>query len=75
MFIARMEGEERVWYALGNTEAEAMDAILDKWNQYQTSLVQTGWKNYPDHYSNAKKLDEDYGIMVLQLEPGECCFW
>ena len=75
MFVATMESESLSWMALGETEEDAENAILEKWNLHQRNLVNNGWKNSPDYYMSAKRLEEEYGITVTELEVNECKYW
>ena len=74
MFIATMDSESKQWMALGETAREAKDAISDKWNQVQRLLVEAGWKNKPE-FMSAKKLDDEYTIEIVELNPGQCETW
>lgn len=71
MYVAIMESETTEWVALGETKREAKEAISDKWNEVQRTLVQNGWINESDTMS-VNKLDEYYGITAYELNPGEC---
>ncbi len=72
MFVATMESESLSWVALGNTENEAKYALAKRWNERQMHLVQNGIIDEPWLIGNPKHLEEEYGINIWQLEPGEC---
>ena len=72
MFIAQMDSESCSWIALGNTEDEAKIALMERWNKRQRYLSQNGIIDEPWLVGNPKYLDEEYGISVVELEPGEC---
>lgn len=72
MFIAQMVSESCSWMALGNTKDEAKIALMERWNKRQRYLSQNGIIDEPWLVSNPKYLEEEYGIEVKELQPGEC---
>ena len=72
MFIAIMDSESKEWFSLAETENEAKEAILEKWNKDQVSMVRNGWKNQPETFSSIKKLEECYNIQIIRIEKNEC---
>lgn len=72
MFIATMESESCSWVALGNTEDEAKIALMERWNKRQRHLKQNGTINQTWIINNPKYLEEEYGIRVVELQPGQC---
>lgn len=42
MYIVNMETENYSWYALGRTEKDAKEAILDKWNERADKMTRMG---------------------------------
>ena len=63
MFIAQMESENYSWIAIGETEKEAKEAIVNKWNDSTREPM------------TVEKLDEYYGIATMSLKKGECVVW
>ncbi len=72
MFVAIMDSETCAWYALGNTENEAKYALVERWNKRQMYLSQNGMIDEPWLVCNPKYLEEEYGITIAKLNPGEC---
>ena len=72
MFVATMESESCSWIALGITENDAKEALMERWNSHQAHLYQNGTINAPWYVSNPKYLEEEYGVLVIRLQPGQC---
>ena len=66
MFFANMESESFSWYACGNTEIEAKESILNKWNDSDGI--------YRSPFNSVEEMEEYYGINVMELKPGECIY-
>ncbi len=79
MYIGIMESESYDWMSLGRTAKEAKQAILDQWNNHQQCLVenniQTKEEAEEDSFDTIEEIDNEYGISVTKINPGECKFW
>ena len=79
MYVAMMESESMSWMALGNTEDEAKEAILKKWNEHMDNLAK--YDNYGQYdwesgkYESVEMMEMDYDICVMGLTPGVCEAW
>ena len=71
MYIAQMDTERYDYMSLGNTEADAKNAIRDKWNANQRTMKEQGWINTPHYYRTIEAMEKDYDITVFQLESGQ----
>lgn len=74
MIVAIMSSETMEWYSLGRDEKEAKEAILHSWNKNQISLVKSGWKNEAETFADVEKMEKEYDIEIIKLNPGECIF-
>ena len=72
MYIGVMQSESKEWVALGNTEEEVLEAIRRKWNKEQRIMKQNGWINREYIYAKVDDLNDDYGVSIYELNPGEC---
>ena len=77
--VAMMESESMSWMALGNTEDEAKEAILKKWNDHMTRLAEMDMYEHFDwesnKYESVEAMEWDYEITTVRLAPGECEAW
>ena len=79
MYVARMFSETMEWVAIGNTEEEAKEAILKKWNEHMDNLAK--YDNYGRYdwesgkYESVEMMEMDYDIAVFKLMPGTCEAW
>lgn len=72
MYVGVMQSESKEWVALGNTEEEVLEAIRRKWNKVQRIMKQNGGINREYIYANVNDLNDDYGVSIYELNPGEC---
>ena len=63
MYIAIMHSENYEWIGFGKTELKAKKAIAKEWNDGRREPM------------TLAKLDEYYGIYVVEAVDGECCIW
>lgn len=62
-FIAIMNSESFEWIALGDTEAEAKEAIRKAWNKRDA---------YKRERLTLEELEDWYGIGIYELSAGQC---
>lgn len=67
-YIAIMHSENYTWIAYGSSEENAKKAIVKEWNNQRKSC-------YWMEHATVKKLDEYYGINVIEAINGKCEAW
>lgn len=72
MVVAQMYSDHYAWIALGETEAEAVNAIVNKWNDRRNKLKELEGFEMP--YATDQLLREMYGIGIFKLKVGECYY-
>lgn len=64
VWVARMETEHYTWIAVGNTEDEAINAIVTEWNAGKGSIRREAMSK--------DELEKYYGINCDYYEFGKC---
>lgn len=74
MVVALLDSFNYEWMALGRSEKEAKEAIKSKWNEHQKDISKQDPEYTPVLYKSTDKMEEDWGIWVEEIDPGQCIY-